>query len=279
MMSECETAHGTLQTLLQISKYMFLMIHRCIDFTKASHGMKLVPFLECFDITQCITSLLQNSQHMESYCKIELEPYPKGFIPHVITDRQWFFENLLCLVSNAIKFCKKGSSAIVRVSIEDMNHPKNIYPVRMDSSEYDMANIYNNLEEFHLVPEYDKIALSQQEGEGEGEGCGQGKEEAKRKGEGDGAGREDDEMQGHQDHHIHLRIEVEDTGIGVSEDLKKVLFDANLSQVSFSSLFQIWCVVCSVSLTLCLFLCWFRCSACREERDWVCIPWQGVWRR
>lgn len=169
MCNELQSAEETLQTMLQISRYMFLMINRCIDYTKASHGMQLVPFLECFDVSQVISTLVSNSQHMQTNCMVELTPFSADLCGMVLSDKQWFYENLLCLLSNAIKYCHQGNRVVVRVTLQELSSVKN-------------AGIFNTMHGNYMEPTV-------------------------------------------SDKQMQLRVEVEDAGIGVPDDMKKALFD------------------------------------------------------
>ncbi len=44
----------------------------------------------------------------KSHLAINLLPIAPEICTHVISDRQWLQENLLCLMSNAVKYSSKG---------------------------------------------------------------------------------------------------------------------------------------------------------------------------
>ncbi len=99
---------------------MLLNINRCIDYTKATNGLKLVPHMETADITETIALPLHVMNAMQGEkTRIELQPVPKEICSHIITDKQWLEENILCLLSNAVKYSHKG---VVTVSVSLVDH-------------------------------------------------------------------------------------------------------------------------------------------------------------
>lgn len=59
----------------------------------------------------CVTVHFFSFQVMrdfKSHLAINLLPIASEICTHVISDRQWLQENLLCLMSNAVKYSSKG---------------------------------------------------------------------------------------------------------------------------------------------------------------------------
>ena len=101
-----------------IHAFMLMTINRCIDYTKASRGLKLVPHLETINLKEVITLPMFCMQEMQSRIQIELEPFDEDAIcPYIITDRQWLQENILCLLSNAVKYSSRGT-VILRLFLD-----------------------------------------------------------------------------------------------------------------------------------------------------------------
>jgi CheY-like chemotaxis protein len=92
--------------------FMLMTIHRCLDYTKASQGLKLVPRLESFLLLDAMEMPMQCMQGMTQKLKLELDPLPLEVCPCVITDKQWLQENLLCLLSNAVKYSQEGTITV-----------------------------------------------------------------------------------------------------------------------------------------------------------------------
>eukprot|EP01031_Cornospumella_fuschlensis_P027794 gene27794-biopygen23212 len=92
---------------------MLMTINRCIDYTKASKGLKLVPKFETIDLLDTLSLPLSCMKNIQNKVRIELRAIPGDVSSHVITDKQWLQENVLCLLSNAVKY----SAGVVTVSV------------------------------------------------------------------------------------------------------------------------------------------------------------------
>jgi CheY-like chemotaxis protein len=107
-----------LQTIRNTHAFMLMAINRTIDYTKASQGLKLVPRNETIELKECIQLTLNCMENIQGRVQIRLNSIPKNICSHVITDRQWLLENVLCLLSNAVKYSTDGF-VTVQVSLED----------------------------------------------------------------------------------------------------------------------------------------------------------------
>jgi len=58
-------------------------------------------------------------RHIQEKVEINLQPILKEICSHIITDKQWLQENVLCLLSNAVKYSNDG---IVNVSVALKSH-------------------------------------------------------------------------------------------------------------------------------------------------------------
>ncbi len=93
--------------------FMLMTINRCLDYTKASNGLKLVPKNETIDLQETINMPLQCMTNIQNKMKITLQSFEtQNICSHIITDRQWLQENLLCLLSNAVKYSGEGEVLI-----------------------------------------------------------------------------------------------------------------------------------------------------------------------
>ncbi len=102
--------------MINVNEFMLMAINRCIDYTKASNGVKLVPRLETINFKDainlplnCIKTIQNNKIH------INTPNIPHNIATNIITDKQWLQENILCLLSNAVKYSTGGT---VNVSIK-----------------------------------------------------------------------------------------------------------------------------------------------------------------
>ena len=102
--------------------FMLMTINRCIDYTKVTKGLKLLPHLETVDVMDTIQVPLQCMRNIQSKMKITVlaNAGKKPICSHVVTDRLWLQENLLCLLSNAVKYSNDGEVTIrLRLQKED----------------------------------------------------------------------------------------------------------------------------------------------------------------
>jgi CheY-like chemotaxis protein len=113
--------------------FMLMTINRCIDYTKASKGLMLVPKYETVDLSDALLLPLSCMRNIQNKVSIELRPLDSTLCSHVITDKQWLQENLLCLLSNAVKYSSEGQVTIAvslqaRVEVLDGPSPVNAVP-------------------------------------------------------------------------------------------------------------------------------------------------------
>ncbi len=110
-LKECVTS------LSDTNSFMLMTINRCIDYAKTAKGIKLTPKLETIDLWETLQMPVNCMKNVQDKVSIELLDLPNEMpCRHVITDRQWLQENILCLLSNAVKYSNHGK-AIVKVSI------------------------------------------------------------------------------------------------------------------------------------------------------------------
>ena len=113
MFSDCFTSIQTCVTNIRNSNtFMLMTINRCIDYTKASKGMKLVPKYETVDLREALQFPIECMSNIQERIGIKLEAMSETICSHIITDKQWLQENLLCLLSNAVKYSTEGSVTI-----------------------------------------------------------------------------------------------------------------------------------------------------------------------
>jgi len=99
--------------------FMLMTINRCIDHAKASKGIRLTPKYETVHLMDTISMPLQCMSNIQERIEIELkQPINTEICSHVITDKQWLQENLLCLLSNAVKYSSTGMVTISMSLIE-----------------------------------------------------------------------------------------------------------------------------------------------------------------
>jgi len=93
-----------------------MTINRCIDYTKASNGVHLVPKHDTVCLHDAIISPIKIIDYQQTRIHIEIVDISSEISKYVITDSQWLQENILCLLSNAVKY-SVGESVRVSTSL------------------------------------------------------------------------------------------------------------------------------------------------------------------
>jgi signal transduction histidine kinase len=113
--SSLDSILSTLSNINSVSRFMTMAMNRCMDYTKVSNGMALRPHLETINLKEalgmplsCIHDMREPGQ--EEQLLIKLDPmFPLDTIcSHIITDKQWLQENMLCVLSNSVKYTFEG---------------------------------------------------------------------------------------------------------------------------------------------------------------------------
>mmetsp|Transcript_9008 Transcript_9008/g.15246 ORF Transcript_9008/g.15246 Transcript_9008/m.15246 type:complete len:788 (+) Transcript_9008:149-2512(+) len=97
--------------LNSVCSFMLMTINRAIDHAKTTSGISLVPKYEVMSVSHSLNWVCKRIGKSE-LAPMVVAPISDEVNDLVITDQQWFRENLLCLVSNAHKFNCSGSVKI-----------------------------------------------------------------------------------------------------------------------------------------------------------------------
>lgn len=212
ILMELELAKATLETSLNMTEFMKMSINRCMDYTKVkNHSMKLSPKCGTINVAEALELPLKCMMSLDSDQVIEMKPLPPEMCSHIITDQQWLQENVLCLASNASKYSSHGTITLtVSLTTEhallgtEGNGLRQTYSHGSSSS----TKVGNDFRHLSLDPNqasqdnYDAHSTSTQS------------MNTFRSRQGS-ASQEDKAM---------VMVEVEDTGIGLSEDGMRNLF-------------------------------------------------------
>lgn len=113
-----DSMKSQLDDLNDTNSFMVMAINRFQDVAKASSGMALLPRSELTNILTALSLPLKCMTNAHSEIPIKLSSLPENMYPHIITDKQWVQENLFCLLSNAVKYSHAGP---VQVNVRLMN--------------------------------------------------------------------------------------------------------------------------------------------------------------
>ena len=177
-------------------KFMEMAINRSQDFMKASNNIALVPVMETFELKSALSMSVTCINHLQSARMITVHPFNANEIcTHLISDKHWLIENSLCLLSNAMKYSDDG---VVDIRIALIDQPiQDIIP-RKTSSTMERCGSFIDTSSTRMP--------AQRSSE-----CSLFNMEAK-------DSREDTPTK------RMLQLTVEDTGIGISEESRKNLF-------------------------------------------------------
>ena len=200
------TIRGCIKGLKNTNSFMLMMINRCIDYTKINKGLKLMPRRETINLVEVIKMPLECMKNIQEKIAIVLNPIPSDVCSHIITDKQWLQENLLCLLSNAVKY-SSGGTVDIGVSLVSRHslpiYPNNgiatssMSPQKSISSDSDGGNVpFFQWDESFKSASFAKSLSAEEE----------------------------EEMPATPERDLFLRFDVQDMGIGLKEEAMKSLF-------------------------------------------------------
>jgi len=120
IVTSIHTIQQCFKSVFNTHSFMLMTINRCIDYTKASKGLKLLPKYDTIDLMETLKIPLECMSNIQERIKIELLPMTSEICSHIITDKQWLQENVLCLLSNAVKYSAEGTVTI-RMLLENVD--------------------------------------------------------------------------------------------------------------------------------------------------------------
>lgn len=99
-----DESRDLLQSMKGTLSLMSMIVHRCMDVFQASDGSTLTPNYETFDYTQSVSRVGRFMASMQTRIRIDLK-FMRGLNrTEIYTDKSWFEDNILCVMSNAVKF-------------------------------------------------------------------------------------------------------------------------------------------------------------------------------
>ena len=105
-------------SLTATCKFMAMAINRSQDFMKASNNIALIPMMETFDLESAVAISVTCIHHVQSTRIITVHPIDSSICSNLISDKHWLSENVLCLLSNALKYSDDGAVDL-RISLID----------------------------------------------------------------------------------------------------------------------------------------------------------------
>ena len=93
--------------------------------------------------TRCVRHLLSTELLLVAH------PLPSNLCDFIITDGHWLLENLLCLLSNAIKYSSSGEISLTIELVEKGSEPSDAAVVRLDDDGIPMSTNSQSLDPSH----------------------------------------------------------------------------------------------------------------------------------
>ena len=208
-------AHTLLDVMSASCTFMLMAINRAIDFTKSSSDRNLVPNMSSFNVASDMMLPISCIKCLQTDVSIVTKVASECLYKTSITsDQHWFCENILCLLSNAVKY-SDGGVVTVQVEVTDQPSPA---PSREEMDVPDSASVddFKSSEKLNNFKK-PRLCLGLSFGNGNGSSSASFLSRQER----------------------FVMVSVEDNGIGVSRDIADGLFKpANLVQDLFLFLFN-----------------------------------------
>lgn len=121
LMRTMSSMQDSVSNIRTTNNFLVMTLNRCIDLSRYQSGMALSPKYETIDLMDCLRLPLTCMCNIQGKMtiKLDLKAVNNGedLCSHIITDKQWLQENILCLLSNAVKH-SVGSEVVVRIFLE-----------------------------------------------------------------------------------------------------------------------------------------------------------------
>ena len=191
--------------LLQMCKanctFMSVAINRTVDFAKSSSDRALTAKMEPVSVDDAVQWAVTCLNTTQNRVSIEVKPLPAGVCNFIVTDKHWLMENILCYLSNAVKYSTGGKVTLSTSLCISEEVPEDIVGCNSNSSLRSSAlTLLPNIGRSRLIK---TIAVHPKSSGGNGSS---GSDQER-------------ELPPPQ-----LRITVEDEGIGIADDSKLLLF-------------------------------------------------------
>jgi signal transduction histidine kinase/CheY-like chemotaxis protein len=98
--------------------FMMMQINRALDVSKSGEGLALLAKPEPISLRDTVTWALNIMTSIQNRVTLKLKSSPTAMLDtFILTDKVWFQENLLCLLSNAVKYSPGDSCVSVCISL------------------------------------------------------------------------------------------------------------------------------------------------------------------
>ena len=162
-------------SLWSTCRFMIAAINRGQDFAKSSQNIALVPSQGTIEVCKTMATAVRCVRHLlPSDTSLVSHPLASNFGYFIITDGHWLLENLLCLLSNAIKYSSSGEISLMVELVQEGSEPGDGVLVRLDADGIPIASSASQVFSHHDTITRNTMVLVTVEDEGVGvspEGC------------------------------------------------------------------------------------------------------------
>ena len=111
MKTDIQSFATSTEQIYSMNTFMIMSINRCLDTAKSQRGLKLLPKSETFSLQKAVSIafLCMKSCDKSEQIQVKMNTIPGDICPFIISDHQWIHENVLCLLSNAVKYSHHGT--------------------------------------------------------------------------------------------------------------------------------------------------------------------------
>lgn len=99
--------------------FMMMQINRALDVSKIDCNVKLLAHYETVSVGDVVQWAVSVMRRVQDRVTFRVSPCVALLQSKVITDKGWLQENLLCLLSNAVKYSPQSTTVIITLSLVD----------------------------------------------------------------------------------------------------------------------------------------------------------------
>jgi CheY-like chemotaxis protein len=112
----CSTVELVIKSLMSTCWFLNLTTNRYTDYSKIVHSVHLIPHLVILDLREIIGTSVNCFHDLKDgrECELKIDYIDDSIVSSVETDQQWLQDNLLTLLSNAMKFSRSGTTSYIR---------------------------------------------------------------------------------------------------------------------------------------------------------------------
>lgn len=117
---QCDALGAVFREMDASCAFMTMQINRALDVSRNDSCLKLVAKYEPVAVPELVQWTESIMNCIQNRVRVHVQ-YKSCFFNKIITDKVWFQENLLCLLSNAVKFSPSDASVVVSLEVQYMD--------------------------------------------------------------------------------------------------------------------------------------------------------------